>query len=323
MIFLVFRNRIIPSGSVFHRQLHTVTDVKPYPVRIFSIHLHFYGSVTESFPVRAVLHKQIDCAELPLCHAIAASIAIIPDPMGVCGRKTHADTTFSPHTAVSHDIPFNNSFQAAHTVGQTIFALSHIHIDRTVILGNELTICADSRPSSIDGLNRTTADINIRSHRADRFIGTMPVFRFRIRQNIHKTVNRDTGSNTVSTVHSLHNGHIARVTAACAERQRSCTIMTVMNSNHTTAIGIQRGSLSIYTHSSGIIDFNLAASDSSNTDCCIITSVNRQLVAIQIQRCRLFFTAAGYGRHNTSHPRAAGNRRPIRSNRRLRFGKAV
>jgi len=147
------------------------------PVSTLSCHLNIHGTVSESFPESAIFHLDIDRAERSLCHSIAYCIRIITYPVRIFVFQSDINLPLGSHTTISDDITFNNCpvladieiryfvdfNRAAHSgsIFIHIGTVCSIYVHNAIIRRSKFSICTDSRPSSIDSLNRTTADIDI------------------------------------------------------------------------------------------------------------------------------------------------------------------
>ena len=288
----------MPDGAVRELELQVVADMETRPVRARAAHLHLHGAVGKALPIRAVLHEEVDGAELPRRHAVAARIGIVADPVRVCRRKPDGNTPLRAHAAVRDDISFEDCAVRASTVCETVGALCDVEVDRAVVVRDKLTVGADRRPCTIDSLNRAAADVDGRGDGADRFVRTLAVCCvISVREHIDETVDGDVRLNTRHTVHRLDDGDVRLIVAVCTHLEHLVLKIAaaVSDMDRTAAVDKERRCLSIVRalridgDGTSVLDVNLGAltdgGDARRTD--IRLRLDGEVLTAQIDIKRL------------------------------------
>ena len=248
LILLFRRDGVVPDGAVGELELQIVADMEARPVRARAAHLHLHGAVGEALPVRAVLHKEVDGAELPGRHAVAARIGIVSDPVRICRRETDGDAPLRAHAAVRDDVALDDGAVLAGTIGETVCALCDVKVDRAIVVRDKLAVGADRRPCTIDRPYRAAADVDGRGDGADRFVCALSVCRIiSVRKHIDKTVDGDVRLDTRHAVHRLDDGDVRLIVAICTHLEHLVlkVIAAVGDMDRTAAVDEERRRLSI------------------------------------------------------------------------------
>ena len=206
----------MPDGAVSELELQVFADMEACPRRARTAHLHLHGAIGKTLPIGAVLHEEVDGAELPRRHAVAARIGIVTDPVRVCRRKPDRNAPLRTHAAVRDDIAFDDGAIRASTVRETVSALCDVEIDRAIVVRYKLAVGADRRPCTVYSLDRAAADVDGRGNSADRFVRTLAICCVvSVREHVDKTVDGDVRFSARHAIHRLDDGDVRLIVPVC------------------------------------------------------------------------------------------------------------
>ena len=219
LILLLGRNGVVPNGAVGEVELQVVADMEARPVRSRTAHLHLHGAVGEALPVGAVFHKEVDGAELPRRHAVAACIGIVADPVRLLRRETDGDAPLRTHAAVRDDVALKDGTILPGTVGKPVRTFRNVEVDRTIVVRCELAIGANRRPRAACCADGAAANVDARGYGADALVCSLAVRIGAVREDVDKTVNRDVRLNARCSIHRLDDGRAGFLLAGRAQRE--------------------------------------------------------------------------------------------------------
>ena len=233
----------MPYSAVRELEFQLFSDIEACPMRACAAHLHLHRAVGKALPVGAVFHEEVDGAELPRRHAVAARIGIVADPVRVCRRETDADAPLRAHAAVRDNITLDDGAIRACAVRKAVRTLRDVEVDRAVVVRNELAVGADCRPGTARRLDRTAADVDGRGDGADGFVRTLAVWIGAVCKEIDKTVDRDVRLCAIKTVHCLDDSGACLLLANGAQCEHLVLkiFTAVFNMDGAAAIGKERG----------------------------------------------------------------------------------